>query len=326
MQHNKFLQVFLVVTLLGLLLSGCGKTAKPGSNEMNGTLTISGAWALYPMVVQWGQEFHKAHAYVQFDISAGGAGKGMADALAGASDIGMVSREIKPEEIDQGAFWVTVVADAVVPTINANNPHLAKLQAQGLTQTDFEAIWMGQAKTWGDVLGDASITDEIHVYTRSDACGAADTWALYIGNHQQEDLQGVAVYGDPGLAEAVAKDPLGIGYNNLNFAYDINTGQPIAGIQVAPIDVDDNNSIDDQENYYADKQGVMAAIADGRYPSPPARGLNLVTKGKPTGLTLAFIRWALTDGQEFAEATGYIPLTETQVQAELAKIDQGNTL
>lgn len=320
MKHTK--QIFLVVILLSLLLSGCAQAKKSGTDEkLSGTLTISGAWALYPMVVQWGEEFTKVYPDVQFDISAGGAGKGMADALGGAVDIGMVSRAVKQEEIDQGAFWVTVVADAVVPTINASNPHLAKLQAQGLSQADFDAIWSGKAKTWGDVLGDASITDEIHVYTRSDACGAAETWALYIGNYKQEDLLGVAVYGDPGLAEAVANDPLGIGYNNLNFAYDMNTGKPIAKIEIAPIDVDDNNSIDDQENYYADKQGVMKAIADGRYPSPPARGLNLVTKGQPTGLALAFTRWVLTDGQQFAEATGYIPLTEAQVQTELKKIE-----
>ncbi len=321
MRHKSWFRVFAGMMLVSLLLGACSKTGQVGDGKLRGTLTISGAWALYPMVVQWGEEFRKIYPDVQFDISAGGAGKGMADALGGAADIGMVSREVKPEEIAQGAFWVTVVADAVVPTINAHNPYLAQLQTRGLTAGDFEAIWMGRAKTWGDVLGDAGITDEIHVYTRSDACGAADTWALYLGGHKQEDLQGVAVYGDPGLAEAVAKDPLGIGYNNLNFAYDMNTGKPIANLAIAPIDVNGNRVIDDNENYYADKQGVMQAIAEGRYPSPPARGLNLVTKGKPTGLALAFICWTLTEGQAFAEPTGYIPLTEAQVQAELKKLE-----
>jgi phosphate transport system substrate-binding protein len=173
MQHKSCVKVFLAAALLSLLLGGCGNTGKSGDEKLSGTLTISGAWALYPMVVQWGEEFQKVYPDVQFDISAGGAGKGMTDALSGAADIGMVSREVKQEELDQGAFWITVVADAVLPTINASNPQLARIQAQGLTRADFEAIWMGKAKTWGDVLGDPSITDEIHVYTRSDACGAA---------------------------------------------------------------------------------------------------------------------------------------------------------
>ncbi|MBU0703485.1 MAG: substrate-binding domain-containing protein [Chloroflexi bacterium] len=317
------LRFITVMTLLGLLLGGCGWTAGQSSEgELRGTLTVSGAWALYPMMVRWGEEFHTLHPDVQFDISAGGAGKGMADALAGAVDVGMVSREIYPAEIRQGAFWVAVTMDAVVPTVHADHPYLARLQAQGMTRATFEAIWMGQITTWGQAIGDPNVSDGIHVYTRSDACGAAATWATYLGDYGQEDLLGVAVYGDPGLAEAVSQDPLGIGYNNLNFAYDADTGRPIAGLQIIPIDLDENGQVDTGENFYAASSDLTMAIADGRYPSPPARALNLVTQGQPDGLTLAFLRWVLTDGQAFVEETGYIPLTQAQLQVELAKLGE----
>jgi phosphate transport system substrate-binding protein len=311
-----------VVALLGLILGGCGQAAgQPSAGGLSGTLTISGAWALYPMMVRWSEEFHALHPDVQFDISAGGAGKGMADALAGAVDIGMVSRNIHPEEIEQGAFWVAVTKDSVVPTTNANNPFLARLQAQGINRVAAEAIWIGQVTTWSQIIEDLSVDDEVHVYTRSDACGAAETWAAYLGGYRQEDLVGVAVYGDPGLAEAVSQDPLGIGYNNLNFAYDADTGRPVAGLQVIPLDLNENGQVETDENFYATKSELVAAIADGRYPSPPARDLNLVTRGAPSGLTLAFIRWILTDGQAFVEETGYISLTNAQLQAELAKLE-----
>ena len=323
MQHSKeALKLVTVVALLALPFGGCSQMAgQPGEGELSGTITVSGAWALYPMMVRWGEEFHTLHPYVQFDISAGGAGKGMADALAGAVDIGMVSRVIYPAEIEQGAFWVAATKDAVVPTVNADNPYLARLQAQGMTRATFEAIWMGQITTWGEAIGDPNVSNGIHVYTRSDACGAAATWAAYLGDYAQEDLLGVAVYGDPGLAEAVSQDPLGIGYNNLNFAYDADTGRPVAGLQIIPIDLNENGQVDADENFCAVRSDLTAAIADGRYPSPPARALNLVTQGPPGGLTLAFIRWVLADGQAFVEETGYIPLTQAQLQAELAKLE-----
>jgi phosphate transport system substrate-binding protein len=321
-QSRKVLKLVAVMALLALLLGGCGQTTGQSSEgELSGTITVSGAWALYPMMVRWGEEFHALHPDVQFDISAGGAGKGMADALAGAVDIGMVSREIYPEEIEQGAFWVAVTKDAVVPTVNVNNPYLAQLKAQGVNRATFEAIWRGQITTWGEIIGDFAVTDEIHVYTRSDACGAAATWAAYLGDYGQEDLLGVAVYGDPGLAEAVSQDPSGIGYNNLNFAYDADTGRPVDGLQIVPIDLDENGQVDTDESFYTTKSDLIAAIADARYPSPPARVLNLVTKGQPSGLTLAFIRWALTEGQALVGETGYIPLAQTQLQAELAKLE-----
>ncbi len=37
--------------------------------------------------------------------------------------------------------------------------------------------------------------------------------------------------------EAVIKDPLGIGYNNLNYAFDAKSGAAVAGSAVVPIDV-----------------------------------------------------------------------------------------
>jgi phosphate transport system substrate-binding protein len=310
------------VALVSLLLLGgcCPGTGQQSGEGLKGTLTISGAWALYPMVVRWGEEFQARYPDVQFDISAGGAGKGMADVLGGAVDIGMVSREIHQEEIDQGAWWVPVTMDAVVPTMNGDNPHLARVQAQGLTREMLEAIWMGKVKTWGEAIGDPSVTDEIHVYTRSDACGAAETWALYLGDYKQEDLQGVAVYGDPGLATAVSDDPLGVGYNNLNFAYDADTGRPVAKIQIIPIDRNENGQVDEDESFYETKTDLTAAIADGRYPAPPARALHLVTLGAPDGLAKAFIEWVLTDGQTFVDETGYIQLTKEQLQAGLEKL------
>ena len=47
---------------------------------------MSGAFALYPLANKWAEEFQKIHPDVRFNISAGGAGKGMADALARAVD------------------------------------------------------------------------------------------------------------------------------------------------------------------------------------------------------------------------------------------------
>ncbi|MGZ3495749.1 MAG: hypothetical protein ACXWM6_17285, partial [Thermodesulfobacteriota bacterium] len=35
---------------------GAGDRSK-GMGELRGTIRVSGAWALYPMVVKWGEEF-----------------------------------------------------------------------------------------------------------------------------------------------------------------------------------------------------------------------------------------------------------------------------
>jgi len=289
--------------------------------ELTGRITVSGAWALYPMMVKWAEEFQKINSEVRIEVSAGGAGKGMADALAGLVDIGMVSREIYPEEIEKGAFWVSVVKDAVVPAVNKGNTVLGDLLAKGVKRSTFMDIYIhGNITTWGQVVGRPEIADKIHVYTRSDSCGAAETWAKYFGK-KQEDLKGIGVYGDPGLAEAVKNDALGIGYNNINYAFDANTSKPIEGIVVVPIDLNENGQIDENEYFYRTRDEIIEAIATGAYPSPPARELNLVAKDKFTGVTKEFVKWILTDGQKYALESGYVPLSNERRAEELMKLE-----
>ncbi len=303
--------------VVGLL----GQTVCLGE-EMEGTISMSGAWALYPMAVRWGEEYQKLHPKIQFDISAGGAGKGMTDALSDAVDIGLVSRDVSPAEVAKGGLPIAVTKDAVVPMMNGSNPMAAELRKKGVKREIFEGIWIQEEiKTWGQVAGTDN-ANPVRVFTRSDACGAAETWAKYLGGKKQEDLKGIGVYGDPGLGEAVRRDPLAIGFNNVNYAYDAKTGKTVAGLDAIPIDVNGNGTLDPEENCYATQDDLVKAIADGRYPSPPARNLFFVTKGKPSKPQLqAFIKWVLTDGQKYVSETGYIQIPQERLDEGLKALE-----
>lgn len=308
-----------LLTAVALSAVSCGGGSKEGG--MDGELSLSGAFALYPLAVQWAEEFRSIYPDVRVDISAGGAGKGMTDALAGVVDLGMVSREVYPPEEAKGAVGFAVAKDAVAATVNAANPKIKELLERGMTREAAIKIWItGEAKTWGDVLGTDDDTP-LHVYTRSDACGAAETWALWLGG-KQEDLFGTAVFGDPGVAAAVQKDIYGIGFNNIGYAYDNDTHKPNDGILVMPIDIDGNGRITPDERFYDTKDRFIEAIAEDKYPSPPARDLYLVTKGVPTdSVTVAFIKYVLGKGQEKNVPAGYIGMSEEKVQRSLDMLE-----
>ncbi|MGB9176705.1 MAG: PstS family phosphate ABC transporter substrate-binding protein [Methanoregula sp.] len=318
------ISIILILVVVAAVASGC--TTSPATFPENGTqaggqkITISGAFALYPMMVKWAEEYQKIHKDVRIEVSAGGAGKGMTDALTGMVDLGMVSRDISPEEIANGAAYVAVTKDAVVVTGNAGNPALPALQKQGINKSVLRQIFVNETITdWGVVVHQSQPLEKINVYTRSDACGAADVWAKYLG-FKQEDLKGTGVFGDPGLADAVKSDRLGIGYNNIGFAYDANTGLPLDGLVIIPLDLNDNGTIDPDEEVYATRDEITAAIDTGKYPSPPARELNLVTKGNFSGPSREFVRWILTDGQQYVKESGYIPLTDERIRQQMDKV------
>lgn len=310
---------FSFVLLISILISACGGTSAPNGAQTV-TLSTSGAFALYPLMQRFAEEYSALHPEVNFDITAGGAGKGISDVLAGATDFGMVSRDLKHEETDQGALGFAVARDAVFVVVNANNPYIDQILAKGLTTEALGKLYITQEfTTWGDLLGDPSITDAVNLYTRSDAAGAAEMIAKFYGGSTQDDLHGIGVDGDPGLLTAVLNDPLGIGYNNLGFIYDFSTGTPVAGAVIAPVDVNANGMIEEHE-FLETRDEAVAAILSGDYPSPPARLLYVVTNGAPTGATLEFLRWILSDGQAFVNEAGYVLLTDAELASEVAKL------
>lgn len=313
---KKLVSVVVLAAYLAALPIG---VSAQKTKELEGEISLSGAFALYPMAVKWADEFKKLHPKVKIDISGGGAGKGITDALAKVVDLGMVSREIHDVEKQNGAVAFAVVKDAVIPTINANNPNLKDIKRIGLKKDIALKLWSGEIKTWGQVLGTSSKVP-VYVFTRSDACGAAETWAAWFGK-KQEDLGGTAVFGDPGVAAAVQKEKVSIGYNNIAYAYDQKTKRPYAGIEIIPLDVNNNGKIDKEENFYTSTSTLIRAIASNKYPSPPARNLYLVSNGRPTKpAVIEFLKYVLSTGQKYANETGYIGLSNPTLLKEAGKL------
>ncbi|MBN2699249.1 MAG: PstS family phosphate ABC transporter substrate-binding protein [Bacteroidales bacterium] len=314
-----------VLLTLALLLALCGcrfsdRSSGGREGELSGNISLSGAFALYPITVKWAEEFQKIHPGVNIDISAGGAGKGMADALSKMVDLGMFSREVTPQEVEKGAWYIALTKDAVLPTINSANPFLKDLMMKGVTREKLEKLYVsGEITTWEELL-DGKPSTKITLYTRSDACGAAAMWAAYLGVNQ-EDLLGLGVFGDPGVADAVKRDPLSIGYNNVGYVYDINSRRKYNKMEVLPLDLNSDGTISTDERFYETLDEVVMATMDGRYPSPPARDLYFVSRGKPEKeVVIRFIEWILTDGQQYLGDAGYVKLSDDRVAQELEKL------
>jgi len=322
-------KVYLIIFFLVFSLFACNKSDKNKTSEnstdtsvLKGTISISGAFALYPMTARWAEEFQKIHPDVRIDVSAGGAGKGMMDALSGMVDLGMFSRGITDAEKAQGVWWIAVTQDAVLPTINSNSVFIENVKKQGFKKQDFIDIYIdGKIKTWGKWSSDVKTNDfTMNTYTRSDACGAAQMWAEYLGK-SQEDLLGTGIFGDPGIAEAVKNHAQGIGFNNAIYAYDIKTREKNPGIEIIPIDLNENGQIDADEQVYNKLDDIMIAIKNGKYPSPPARDLYFIAKGKPQNeVVIEFLKWIVTDGQQFVNEGGYVQISEEKLQNGLNEL------
>ena len=321
MKTRSFLIQFLAVTIL---LSSCsGGGSETANNDEKVSISFSGAFALYPLVQKWAQEYNKTHPNIRFDIQAGGAGKGLTDCLSGAVDVAMFSRELTPAEKSQ-VWELWLCKDAILPTMNSKSPYANDLRSRGVKKEEFQSIFVDHGiTTWDGLTGTKSENPKkINVYTRADASGAADTWASFFGK-KQENLKGIGIPGDPGMADAVKKDINGIGYNSYPFLFDIKTDKKFSDIEVIPVDVNGNGKIDAEENFYDNMTTFIKAVNDGKYPAPPVRNLYFLTKGKTTKKEISdFFKWVLTDGQVMLKEAGYVPLPADVTNEQLKKLEQ----
>lgn len=311
-----------LIILIILMIAGCrpGGRRAADKGDLEGDVSISSSFALYPLILKLTDDFHATHPGVQFDISAGGTAKCVSDTLNGLVDLGGISREVHPQEKERGLWSVAIARDAVLAIVSENNLYLHDLLRKGASKDALARIWIaGDLKDWGEMLGGPT-SQPIHDYTRADLCGAGEIWGLFLGG-SQEDLQGIGVHGESWMAGAVRRDPLGIGYTNLNFAYDARTLAPVSGISILPIDFDGNGRIDAEEDFYSSRTQVLEAIASQKYPSPPSRDLYLVCDGAPRRECVReFLVWALTQGQAYISGTGYIPLPGSMLEESLRSL------
>ena len=71
----------IALLLFPLLFSGCGRKPAGKAEDLQGNITVSGAFALYPLMLRWADAFSQRHPGVTIDVSAGGSGKGVTDVL-----------------------------------------------------------------------------------------------------------------------------------------------------------------------------------------------------------------------------------------------------
>ncbi len=323
MFNKRFSKVLIGILLIGFLFSPLSSWEAKAKSEKQ--IAISGAWALYPMMCVWADEYQQTHE-VKIEVTGGGAGKGMSDVLMGQVDIAMCSRPVTETELKQGAFYIAVTKDAVIATINAKNPVIKEIFKYGLSCQDLEKIFLREVKEWGTLFGKDLADDTITVLGRSDASGAAKVWANYLGGYTQSEIQDCAdanYSGDMNLANGVKQQKNSIGFNNLNYAYNMKDGNFAPGIRPVPLDLNGNNKLDQKEDFYQIRKALVKNVSRGVYPSPPARKEYLVAKGDFSKTAKKFVNWILTDGQQYVSQNGYVKLPSEMLRQELNYLQQG---
>jgi len=309
------------------IISGCaprtsqeqsaGEAKLPGSYNLKGKISISGAYALSPLARALADGYAAKNPGVEFEIATIGTGAGLEAFSNGGIHLAMVSRPLTDDERSEGLFPVPIAKDAVVLIINRENPYMQKILERGLDPKTLALLFTGdKPMTWGELMG-TSNGNRVNIYTRGDVSGAASLWASFLYG-TQDDLNGTKVVGDAEMVQKIQADKFAIGYCNLNYAYDNVSRERKENIQVVPIDLNYSRKISSTDQPYETLEKIHRAIYLGLYPHALCRKLCLVSDGRPADpLLLDFLRWTLTEGQAVVSPTGYCEFNNAEKKVAL---------
>ena len=111
---------------------------------------------------------------------------------------------------------------------------------------------------------------------------------------------------------------MGIGYCNFSYAFDTINGDRIKDIQVLPIDLDFDKSIDKKEIPFSNIKKAHRGLWLGYYPKNLTRELILGSMGKPTDKAIIeFLNYILTKGQAIVGHSGFCELNDVYIKNAL---------
>lgn len=107
-----------------------------------GSVTISGSSSVTPVMEKLKEAYEAVNPGADIAVTQSDSSTGMADAIAGISDIGMASREVRDSELAGGLTAVTIATDGIAVIVNNGNP------ASDLTLEQVRQIFTGAVATW----------------------------------------------------------------------------------------------------------------------------------------------------------------------------------
>lgn len=324
--------VALAITL------GLGRAALAQTQTING----AGASFPFPIYAKWFSEYNKLHPNVQINYQSIGSGGGIRQLTAQTVFFGATDGPMTKEQMlaaPGSILHLPSVLGAVVPVYNIEGVS-AELKFTGTVLAD---IFLGKITKWNDAaiaklnpgvnLPGADIT----VVHRSDGSGTTYIFADYLGKVSPEWKKRVGIStalnwpvglggkGNEGVAGLVKQTPGAIGYVELIYALQnhISYGsvQNMAGkFLKASIEGVTAAAASAASAMPADfRVSITNAPGDAAYPISSFTWLLFYEnpKDKTSAKTMVeFMKWALTDGQKFAQGLGYAPLPDSVVKLE----------
>jgi len=320
--------------------------ALAGAQGASAQLLINGAGATfpYPIYSKWFDDYSKVDPSVRFNYQSIGSGGGQKQIIEGTVDFGATDGPMSDQSLAKAPgkiLHVPTVAGADVVTYNL--PGAPQLRLDGGSIAD---IFLGKISKWNDPRlagqnpGVALPDWDILVVHRADGSGTTYIFADYLSSvspqWEKQVGRGMAVKwpvglgakGNEGVTGQVKQMPGAIGYVELVYA--VQNHLPYADVKnaagnyVTPSIESVSAALERAEVPEDFRFSMVNPPGEKTYPIAGATWLLVYQRQRDAekgGKIVAFLKWAMRDGERMAPALNYAPLPEELNKRVLAEIE-----
>lgn len=251
---------FALAAVLALgVLAGCSNTAKPEqtkgtdpvstnapAKELAGNVATDGSTSMQKVINALGESFVGMNPNVNFTYNPTGSSGGIKAVSSGTCDIGLSSRALKDEEVNEGLVGTVLAYDGIAMIVNPENP------VEDLDLETIAKIYTGEITNWSEIGGNDA---EIVLIGREAGSGTRSGFEEIVGvvdacQYRQE----LTSTGD--VITAVASNPNTIGYASLASVKDTVKALKVAGVAPTEETVKDGTYVIQRPFVLVTKEGV----------------------------------------------------------------------
>jgi len=317
-------------------------------------LSINGAGATFPNPIysKWFDEYHKKYSNLQINYQSIGSGAGIKQVTEGTVDFGATDGPMSDEQLKayqdkhgSGILHFPTVLGAVVPTYNIPGVDTSL----NFTPEALAGIFLGKVTKWNDpIIAGANkgvkLPDaDIVVVHRADGSGTTYCWTDYLSKVSEEWKTkvskgtspnwpvGLGGKGNEGVTGTVKNTPNSIGYveliyaeaNKIPYGSVKNAAGAFVKASLASVSAAAAGAAKEMPDDF--RVSITNAPGKDSYPISTFTWLLIPQKFSDAAKRDAmkgFVKWALNDGQNYAEGLSYAKLPKQVVAKELKAIDK----
>lgn len=113
--------------------------------KTSGSLTVGGSSSVTPVMEKLAEEYQKLNPDAEISVQQSDSTTGATNTIDGVYEIGMCSRELKPEEKDAGLKDTVIATDGIAVIVNNAN------KVSDLTADQVKKIYTGEITDWSEI-------------------------------------------------------------------------------------------------------------------------------------------------------------------------------